>query len=132
MLEIVDQLVIGGAMCFTFLAAQGYEVGNSVLEADQLPAVREVMAEAERREGLRGELLGQVGRLDSDLAAARSVFGLIIEHDGTAKEAITIQLNGTKDDNKNTPLITAAQYCGARVVNRLIAGGADHILAGRS
>jgi hypothetical protein len=30
-----------------------------------------------------------------------------------------------KDDNANTPLITAAQYCGARVVNRLIAGGAD-------
>ena len=30
-----------------------------------------------------------------------------------------------KDDNANTPLITAAQYCGARVVNRLIAAGAD-------
>lgn len=30
-----------------------------------------------------------------------------------------------RDDNKNTPLITAAQYCGARVVNRLIAAGAD-------
>jgi ankyrin repeat protein len=30
-----------------------------------------------------------------------------------------------KDDNKNTPLITAAQYCGAKVVNRLVAAGAD-------
>lgn len=30
-----------------------------------------------------------------------------------------------KDDNANTPLITAAQYCGPRVVNRLIAAGAD-------
>ena len=30
-----------------------------------------------------------------------------------------------KDDNANTPLITAAQYCGARVVNRLVAAGAD-------
>jgi hypothetical protein len=30
-----------------------------------------------------------------------------------------------KDDNANTPLITAAQYCGAKVVNRLIAAGAD-------
>jgi len=36
-------------MAYTFLAAQGYEVGNSVLEADQIPAVKEVMAEAERR-----------------------------------------------------------------------------------
>jgi hypothetical protein len=30
-----------------------------------------------------------------------------------------------KDDNANTPLITAAQYCGAGVVNRLLAAGAD-------
>lgn len=30
-----------------------------------------------------------------------------------------------KDDNANTPLITAAQYCGPKVVNRLIAAGAD-------
>lgn len=30
-----------------------------------------------------------------------------------------------KDDNANTPLITAAQYCGAKVVNRLAAAGAD-------
>lgn len=30
-----------------------------------------------------------------------------------------------KDDNANTPLITAAQYCGARVVNRLVEAGAD-------
>ena len=29
------------------------------------------------------------------------------------------------DDNRNTPLITAAQYCGAKVVNRLVAAGAD-------
>lgn len=30
-----------------------------------------------------------------------------------------------KDDNANTPLITAAQYCGPQVVNRLLAAGAD-------
>jgi hypothetical protein len=30
-----------------------------------------------------------------------------------------------KDDNANTPLITAAQYCGAKVMNRLLAAGAD-------
>src|SRR5258705_2638691 len=49
LLNLADRILIGGGMAYTFLAAQGYEVGNSVLEADQIPAVREVMAEAERR-----------------------------------------------------------------------------------
>ena len=49
LLNLADRILIGGGMAYTFLAAQGYEVGNSVLEAEQIPAVREVMAEAERR-----------------------------------------------------------------------------------
>ena len=49
LLNLADRILIGGGMAYTFLAAQGYEVGHSVLEADQVPAVREVMAEAERR-----------------------------------------------------------------------------------
>ena len=35
----VDRLLIGGGMCFTFLKAQGHEVGRSLLEADQIPTV---------------------------------------------------------------------------------------------
>ena len=35
-----DTLVIGGGMVFTFLAAQGYEVGKSLLEEDQIETVR--------------------------------------------------------------------------------------------
>jgi phosphoglycerate kinase len=34
LLDVVDVLVIGGAMCFTFLLAQGYSVGASLTEAD--------------------------------------------------------------------------------------------------
>jgi phosphoglycerate kinase len=34
LLDIVDALVVGGAMCFTFLAAQGNPVGDSLFEAD--------------------------------------------------------------------------------------------------
>jgi phosphoglycerate kinase len=49
LLHLADRILIGGGMGYTFLAAQGYEVGNSVLEADQIPAVRAVMAEAGRR-----------------------------------------------------------------------------------
>ncbi|HSK56651.1 MAG TPA: phosphoglycerate kinase [Jiangellales bacterium] len=36
----VDRLLVGGGMCFTFLKAQGHEVGGSLLEADQVDAVR--------------------------------------------------------------------------------------------
>ena len=35
----VDRLLIGGGMCFTFLAAGGHEVGRSLLESDQIPPV---------------------------------------------------------------------------------------------
>lgn len=44
----VDTLVIGGGMAFTFLAAQGYEVGDSLLEKDQIETCKHYLAEAER------------------------------------------------------------------------------------
>jgi 3-phosphoglycerate kinase len=49
LLNLADRILIGGGMGYTFLAARGYEVGHSVLEADQIPAVQAVMEEAERR-----------------------------------------------------------------------------------
>ena len=45
----VDRLLIGGGMCFTFLAAAGHDVGDSLLEADQLDAVRGMLATARER-----------------------------------------------------------------------------------
>jgi len=48
----VDTLVIGGGMCFTFIAAQGGEVGDSLFEPDQVDSCRELLARAER-EGKR-------------------------------------------------------------------------------
>jgi len=44
-----DRLIIVGGMSYTFLAAQGYEVGRSLLEKDQIPHVADVLAEAGRR-----------------------------------------------------------------------------------
>ncbi|SDS79646.1 phosphoglycerate kinase [Jiangella sp. DSM 45060] len=49
LLEKVDRLLIGGGMAFTFLKAQGYEVGGSLLEDDQLDTVREYLARAQER-----------------------------------------------------------------------------------
>ena len=45
----VDRLLIGGGMAFTFLAAQGYSVGDSLLEADQIPTVEAFLEQASRR-----------------------------------------------------------------------------------
>lgn len=42
----VDRLLIGGGMAFTFLAALGYEVGDSLLEPDQLETVKGFIAQA--------------------------------------------------------------------------------------
>jgi phosphoglycerate kinase len=44
-----DRIVIGGGMSYTFLAAQGLEVGNSLLEADRIDDVRQIMAAAADR-----------------------------------------------------------------------------------
>jgi len=42
-------LLVGGGMAFTFLAAQGYSVGNSLLEAEQISAVEGFLEQADRR-----------------------------------------------------------------------------------
>jgi phosphoglycerate kinase len=46
LLPKVDTLLVGGGMCFTFLAAQGHGVGGSLLEADQVDTCRRLLAEA--------------------------------------------------------------------------------------
>ncbi|MEV5234860.1 phosphoglycerate kinase [Streptomyces pseudogriseolus] len=43
-----DRILIGGGMAYTFLKAQGHEVGSSLLQEDQIPAVREYLARAEK------------------------------------------------------------------------------------
>src|SRR3712207_7602574 len=45
LLEVADTLLIGGAMCFTFFKAQGYEVGNSLVEDGYLEEARRLLEE---------------------------------------------------------------------------------------
>jgi phosphoglycerate kinase len=49
LLSRADRLIICGGMSYTFLAARGYEVGKSLLEADQIPQVSALIDEAARR-----------------------------------------------------------------------------------
>jgi phosphoglycerate kinase len=43
LLRVVDSLVIGGGMCFTFLAAKGYPVGDSLCELDQIATCKKLL-----------------------------------------------------------------------------------------
>ena len=47
LIKVADTLLIGGGMVFTFLKAQGHEVGTSLLEEDQLDVCRKYLADAE-------------------------------------------------------------------------------------
>ncbi len=48
LLDKVDVIAIGGGMLFTFLAAQGKEVGKSLVEPDLIPTVKDLMVRAEK------------------------------------------------------------------------------------
>lgn len=49
LIELADAILIGGGMMFTFLAAQGHEVGASLLEEDQVETVQRYLARARER-----------------------------------------------------------------------------------
>ncbi|MGH3793432.1 MAG: phosphoglycerate kinase [Pseudonocardiaceae bacterium] len=59
LLPKVDALLVGGGMCFTFLAAQGYSVGNSLLEQDMVDVCARLLKSA-----------GDTIRLPRDVVAA--------------------------------------------------------------
>ncbi|MBH0129025.1 phosphoglycerate kinase [Salinibacterium sp. NK8237] len=79
LLPRVDTLLVGGGMLFTFLAAQGYKVGASLLESDQLETVRGYITQAEE--------LGVEIVLPTDIAVAAS-FGPDAAHTVTPAHAI--------------------------------------------
>ena len=60
LLPKVDLMLIGGGMCFTLLAAEGYEIGSSLVEEEMLDEIREIL----------GSGAGDRIRLPSDLVAA--------------------------------------------------------------
>ena len=49
LLEKVDTLIIGGAMAYTFLKAQGKGTGTSLVEEDQLQLAKDIMAKAQQK-----------------------------------------------------------------------------------
>ncbi len=85
LLDRADRVLIGGGMSYTFLAAQGYEVGHSLLEAERIPQVSALLDEAARR-GV--ELV-----LPVDIVAATR-FAADAEHDVVPANAIPADREG--------------------------------------
>ena len=74
LIDRVDALLIGGAMAFTFIAADGGEVGDSLCERDRFDEVRAAQAAGPRaRRADRGAPRRRRG--DRDLAAGRAAHG---------------------------------------------------------
>jgi len=49
LMDKVDALIIGGGMAYTFLKAQGQEIGKSLVEADKIELAKQLLAEAKKR-----------------------------------------------------------------------------------
>ncbi len=79
LLGTADRLLIGGGMVFTFLAAQGHEVGKSLLEADQVETVKGYLEEAKAK--------GVEIVLPTDIVVADS-FSADSPHETVAADAI--------------------------------------------
>ena len=79
LIQTADRLLVGGGMVFTFLKAQGHEVGKSLLEADQVDIVKGYLEQAEQR--------GVEIVLPVDVVAATE-FSADAEHEVVAVDAI--------------------------------------------
>jgi phosphoglycerate kinase len=58
LLDVVDSLAIGGAMCFTFFAAQGRPIGDSLFEPEQVDTCRNLLAKATKPIYLPSDIVG--------------------------------------------------------------------------
>jgi phosphoglycerate kinase len=58
LLGVVDSLAIGGAMCFTFLAAQGKRIGDSLFEPDQVDTCRRILEQQGSKVHLPDDIIG--------------------------------------------------------------------------
>lgn len=111
LLPKVDRLLIGGGMLFTFLAALGHKVGASLLETDQVDAVKGYLTEAER--------LGVEIVLPTDIVLA-SAFGADAEHVVTSADGIEETPFGASGLGLDIGPDTAARFAAAVTDSRTV------------
>ena len=106
LLQHADMLLIGGGMVFTFLAAQGHEVGTSLLEKDQIDRVKGYLADAENR--------GVDIVLPVDIVAA-TAFSADADHELVAADSIPADRMGL-DIGPESAQLFARKVAGAKTV----------------
>ncbi len=106
LLKLADTVLIGGGMSYTFLAAQGYEVGKSLLDADRLELVKGYLAEAKEH--------GVEIVLPTDVVVATE-FSPDAEHKIVPADQIPSDMEGM-DIGPATCETFAAKIAGARTV----------------
>jgi phosphoglycerate kinase len=106
LLQTADRLLIGGGMVFTFLAAQGHEVGKSLLEADQIDVVKGYLTQARER--------GVEIILPTDIVVA-TAFSAEAEHSVVAADSIPADQIGL-DIGPESAKAFAAKLTDARTV----------------
>jgi phosphoglycerate kinase len=106
LMQTADRLLIGGGMVFTFLAAQGHEVGKSLLEADQIDVVKGYLAQAEE--------LGVEIILPTDIVAA-TAFSADAEHSVVDAHSIPADQIGL-DIGPDSAIAFAAKLADARTI----------------
>lgn len=107
LLPRVDVLLIGGAMAYTLLAAQGAEVGASRVERDMLDDVRNLLGEAQRHGKLVVLPVDHVvaaGIAPQDAGGARTVAGAIVDGMGVDIGPRTRELFGAEIQRARTIL----------------------------
>lgn len=106
LLKLADTVLIGGGMSYTFLAAQGYEVGKSLLDTDRLELVKGYLAEAKEH--------GVEIVLPTDVVVATD-FAPDAEHKIVPADQIPSDMEGM-DIGPATRETFAARIAGARTV----------------
>ena len=91
LLGTADTLLIGGAMCFTFFKAQGYEVGASLVEDDYLQEAERLMGEAGDKLVLPTDIVA-AGKMEEE-AESRTV-----EVDGIPEGWMGLDIGGATVD----------------------------------
>jgi phosphoglycerate kinase len=103
LLPTVDRLLIGGGMCFTFLKAQGYEIGTSLLEDEMVSTCRGLLAKS-----------GDKIALPVDVVAA-TAFAADAEYETVAADAIPADRMGL-DIGPHSVAAFSSALLGARTV----------------
>lgn len=97
LIEKVDTLIVGGGMAYTFLKAQGYEIGTSLLEEDKIELAKELMNKAKEK--------GVKFLLPVDIVVAKE-FAADAEHKTVSFDAIPADQEGLDIGEKSREIFS--------------------------